>query len=73
MKENYDVGKLFLGLGLLDLDSVKPKMMIFLVTTHQLEKRLLVPCVEQMICREMKRMISKSISRTSEEVQKPLT
>lgn len=50
MKQNYDLGKLFLCLVLaLDRDSIKPKMMIFLVLAYQLEKRLLVPCVEQMI------------------------
>jgi hypothetical protein len=68
MNQNYDLGKLFLWLVLaLDLDRIKPEMMIFLVLAHQLEKCLLVPCVEQMICREMKRMMSTSISRTSEK------
>ena len=62
------MGKLFLWLLFtLDLDSIKPKMMIFLVLAHQLKKRLLVPCVKQMICREMERMLSISISRTSEK------
>jgi hypothetical protein len=55
MKQNYELGKLFLWLVFaLILDSIKPKMMIFLMLAHQLEKGLLVSCVEQMICREIK-------------------